>query len=141
MELRRQPLVVELAPEPSIAAGRARHGLGDTLAVETVRLTTPPAGAVSLDHGGRQIVLVLRDAHRHEWERRVAEQVLAAAPDAVVVETGIPLWFPSGGAGYVATYGAGRVNLEAAAELLAPSRQPPSVDRTVQTDVRETRPS
>jgi beta-N-acetylhexosaminidase len=118
--LRRAPLVVELTPEPSIAAGPARHGLGDTLAVETLRLAAPPANA-ALDPGGRQVVLVLRDAHRHEWERDVAEQVLAAAPDAVVVETGIPLWRPSRAAGYVATNGAGLVNLEAAAEVLTPT--------------------
>jgi beta-N-acetylhexosaminidase len=114
--LSRLPLVVELRPEPSVAAGPARHGLGDVLGAETVCLTGPPPGA--LDPEGRQVVLVLRDAHRHEWERDAAEQILAAAPDAVVVETGIPLWRPSRAAGYVATYGAGRVNYEAAAAAL-----------------------
>jgi beta-N-acetylhexosaminidase len=111
-ELTCPPLVVELLPEPSIAAGPASHGLGDVLGVE------PVSQAEALDHGGRQLVLVLRDAHRHEWQREAAEQVLAAAPDAVVVETGIPLWRPSGGAGYVATNGAGRASFEAAAEAL-----------------------
>jgi beta-N-acetylhexosaminidase len=115
--LTRPPFVVELRPEPSVAAGPARHGLGEVLGAETVRLTGPPSAA--LDDGGRQIVLVLRDAHRHEWEREAAEEVLAGTPDAVVVETGMPLWRPSGAAGYVATNGAGRVNLEAAAERLA----------------------
>ena len=119
VELARPPLVVELRPEPSVAAGPARHGLGDVLGAETVCLTGPPPAP--LDHGGRQVVLVLRDAHRHEWERDAAEQILAAAPDAVVVETGIPLWRPSRAAGYIATNGAGRVNFEAAAEVLAPA--------------------
>jgi beta-N-acetylhexosaminidase len=114
VELTRLPLVVELRPEPSIAAGPARHSLGDVLGAETLSLDE------ALAHGERQIVLVLRDAHRHEWERDAAEQLLAAAPDAVVVETGIPLWRPVRAAGYVATNGAGRVNLEAAAEVLAP---------------------
>jgi beta-N-acetylhexosaminidase len=112
VELTRPLFVVELRPEPSIAAGPARHSLGDVLGAETVSLTE------ALAHGERQIVLVLRDAHRHEWERDAAEQVLAAAPDAVVVETGLPLWRPPRAAGYVATNGAGRVNLEAAAEVL-----------------------
>jgi beta-N-acetylhexosaminidase len=112
VELVRPPLVVEFRPEPSVAAGPARHSLGDVLGAETVSPTE------ALAHGERQIVLVVRDAHRHEWQRDAAQQVLAAAPDAVVVETGIPLWRPSGGAGYVATNGAGRVNLEAAAEVL-----------------------
>jgi beta-N-acetylhexosaminidase len=120
VELARPPLVVELVPEPSVAAGPASHGLGDVLGAETVRLTVPPSEAASLDHCDRQLVLVLRDAHRHDWEREAAEAVLAVAPAAVVVETGIPLWRPNGCAGYVATYGGGRVNFEAAAEKLAP---------------------
>jgi beta-N-acetylhexosaminidase len=115
VELTRPPVVVELRPEPSIAAGPARHSLGEVLGAETL------SPAEALAHRERQIVLVLRDAHRHEWEREAAEQLLAAAPDAVVVETGIPLWRPSGAAGYVATNGAGRVNFEAAAEALAPA--------------------
>jgi beta-N-acetylhexosaminidase len=110
--LTRPPLVVELRPEPSVAAGPARHGLGDVLGAKTVSL------AEALADGERQIIVVLRDAHRHEWERDAAEQILAAASDAVVVETGIPLWRPSRAAGYVATNGAGRVNFEAAAEAL-----------------------
>ena len=112
--LTRPPVVVELTPEPSIAAGPAEHGLGDVLGAETVRLDGGPHGVPA----DRQLVLVLRDAHRHEWERETAEQLLAAAPDAVVVETGLPLWRPSGRAGWIATHGQGRANLEAAAELL-----------------------
>ena len=110
VELSRPPVVVELTPEPSIAAGPAEHGLGEVLGAETVRADGIPAD--------RQLVLVLRDAHRHEWERAAAEQLLAAAPDAVVVETGLPFWRPDGGAGWIATHGQGRANLEAAAELL-----------------------
>jgi beta-N-acetylhexosaminidase len=124
--LTRPALVVELRPEPSIAAGNAGRGLGDSLrsrlpASEAMRLSEQPADAASLlrGHAGRQLVVVLRDAHRHEWQRGTAESLLAAAPDAVVVETGLPYWRPSA-SGYVATHGAGRVNLEAAASLLVP---------------------
>jgi beta-N-acetylhexosaminidase len=113
--LTRPPLVVELRPEPSVAAGPASHGLGDVLGAETV------SPAEALAHAEQQVVLVLRDAHRHEWEREAAEQVVAAVPDAVVVETGIPLWRPPRAAGYVATNGAGRVNFEAVAEVLTPA--------------------
>ena len=63
-------------------------------------------------------MIVLRDAHRHEWARRKAEELLEAAPDAIVLETGIPLWRPRKAVGYIATHGSGRVNLEAAAEVL-----------------------
>ena len=118
--LRRPPLVVELVPEASIAAGRANHGLGDALGVtDVVRLHCEPLDARSLvtDHFGRQLVVVLRDAHRHTWQRVAAETFLEAAPDAVLVETGVPEWRPDD-ANYIATQGAGRVNLAAAAERL-----------------------
>jgi beta-N-acetylhexosaminidase len=113
--LARPPLVVELAPTPSMAAGPSQHGLGQVLGAEVVRVTEPP---VDLDRGDRQVVLVLRDAHRYGWEQEVAEDLLERAPDTVVVETGIPLWRPAAATGYLATHGAGRVNLEAAAERL-----------------------
>ena len=118
--LSRAPLVVELLPEASIAAGRANHGLGDALqAVDVVRLHGEPLDARSVveDNFGRQIVVVMRDAHRHTWQRVAAETFLEAAPDTVLVEVGVPEWHPEG-AKYVATHGAGRVNLAAAAERL-----------------------
>jgi beta-N-acetylhexosaminidase len=72
----------------------------------------------SLDGNGRRLVVVMRDAHRHEWQRRAVESLLRDRPDAVVVETGLPFWRPESAAGYVVTNGAGRVNLEAAVERL-----------------------
>ena len=124
--LSRTPLVVELHPAPSIAAGQAGEGLGESLrarlpATEVIRLHGTAADAASLLDGraGRQLVITLRDAHRHAWQRAVAEALLARAGDGVVVETGLPCWRPEAPAGYVATYGAGRVNLDAAAALLA----------------------
>jgi beta-N-acetylhexosaminidase len=105
------PLVVELWPEASIAAGEARHGLGELLGAETVRLregdALPPLGDST-----RTLVLVLRDAHRHAWQRELVRS------SAVVVETGMPAWRPDGVRAYLATYGAGRANLAAAAEAL-----------------------
>jgi beta-glucosidase-like glycosyl hydrolase len=118
--LRRPPLLVEFVPEASIAAGRANHGLGDALeATDVVRLHAAPLDARTLvgNHFGRQLVVVMRDAHRHTWQQVAAQTILEAAPDAVFVEVGVPLWRPDG-AGYVATHGAGRVNLAAAAESL-----------------------
>jgi beta-N-acetylhexosaminidase len=131
--LARPPLVVELVPEPTIAAGEARHSLGDVLRsldgkIETVRVEEPLADAAGLldPDRGRQLLLVLRDAHRHEWERQAAEALLAATPDAVVVDVGVPVWHPTGAAGYLATHGAGRANLLAAAERLL-ARTPDAV--------------
>jgi beta-N-acetylhexosaminidase len=114
-----RPLVVELSPVPTVAAGPAEHGLGELLRARLpateVRTLTGANGAV--DVGGRRLVLVLRDAHRHAWQREVAGRLLADADGAVVVETGIPEWRPATD-GYLATHGAGRVNLEAAVERL-----------------------
>jgi beta-N-acetylhexosaminidase len=124
--LTRLPLVLELWPTPSIAAGKANIGLGETLAARLpATLVVPVADGDGADVVGaaarpdRQLVIVVRDAHRHDWEREAAEALIATAPDAVVVELGLPVWRPPDAAGYVATFGAGRVNLEAAAELLA----------------------
>jgi beta-N-acetylhexosaminidase len=90
--------VVELAAEANIAAGRHAHSLTDVLP------STP----------GGQLVLVVRDAHRHPSMRDAVE----AHPAAIVVETGIPHWRPAAARGYVATYGGSRASLEAAADLL-----------------------
>jgi beta-N-acetylhexosaminidase len=121
VELSSAPLVVELWPAPSLAAGKAGHGLGDAL-----RSRVPETEVLRLDRSAveppaddRPLVLVVRDAHRHGWQQDLAEAVLAARPDTVVVETGLPEWRPAAAAGYVATLGGGRVNLEAAAERLA----------------------
>lgn len=103
-------LVVELRPEPSIAAGHALHGLGELLGAETVRLREREP--LPLVEAGRPLVLVLRDAHRHPWQRELV------GPNTVAVETGVPEWHPPSARGYVATYGPGRVSLEAAANVL-----------------------
>jgi beta-N-acetylhexosaminidase len=47
----------------------------------------------------------------------VVAVVPAARPDATVVEMGLPIWRPAAGA-YLATYGAGYANCQAAAEIL-----------------------
>ena len=67
---------------------------------------------------GRQLVILARDAHRHAWERKVVEELLVQVSDAVVVELGLAYWKPPAARAYVVTNGAGRVNVEAAAERL-----------------------
>jgi beta-N-acetylhexosaminidase len=116
------PLVVELEPEPSMAAGR----LAET-PVDWLSAVVPDAARLHFDEGtidtalpldGRELVIIARDLHRHEWERHAVEALLERVPDALVVEVGLPHWRPPAAARYVATYGAARVNLEAAAERL-----------------------
>jgi beta-N-acetylhexosaminidase len=104
-------VVVELRPEPSIAAGPSEHGLGELLGAETVRLHE--GDRLPLIDTARPLVLVLRDAHRHPWQQELVQ------PCAVVVETGVPVWRPEGARAYVVTHGPARANLEAAATVLA----------------------
>ncbi|HXF98362.1 MAG TPA: glycoside hydrolase family 3 N-terminal domain-containing protein [Gaiellaceae bacterium] len=72
---------------------------------------------------GRQLVLVLRDAHRSAWQRAEADDLLAANPDAIVVELGLPEWSPSAPVACVAAFGGGRASVRAVGELLARSRR------------------
>ncbi|HET7046412.1 MAG TPA: glycoside hydrolase family 3 N-terminal domain-containing protein, partial [Gaiellaceae bacterium] len=114
------PLVVELAPQPTIAAGPAGFSFAEAArrawpGAETVRLG---AGDPEPELDGRPLVLVLRDAGRHEWQQRLAAKLLAAGAGAIVVETGLPGTRPAGAAGYVTTFGASRASLLAAVEAL-----------------------
>ena len=66
---------------------------------------------------GRPLVLVVRDLHRHDWMLDAVRLLLAARPDAVVVELGVPVAVL--GAVHIATYGATRAAGRAVAEILA----------------------
>jgi beta-N-acetylhexosaminidase len=110
----RDALVVECRPEATIAAGERRHGLAELLPwADVLRVRE---GEHVPDATGRQLVLVVRDAHRHAWQRALLR------PGGIVVETGYPAWQPDGAGAYVATYGAARANLEALAESLQGGR-------------------
>jgi beta-N-acetylhexosaminidase len=115
-------VIVELRPQPSIAVGLQPYGLGDA-----VRSRLPSVDVVRFDGGAPerlrdavaghdQVVLVVQDAHRHAWQRAAVEALSGSR--RTVVETGIPVWRPEAAGAYIATYGSGRVNLEAAAEVL-----------------------
>jgi beta-N-acetylhexosaminidase len=116
------PLVVELVPEFGIAAGRLSQQPGEWFrtVVPDAEVRSFDAASIDLDFplDGRQLVVIARDAHRHAWEREAIAKLAARADDAIVVEIGAPHWRPDGAATYVATYGAARVNVEAAAEAL-----------------------
>jgi len=68
--------------------------------------------------GSRPLVAVVRDEHRHPWMADVLDILLAARPDTIVVEMGIPQ-SPPRGALHIATHGAARVCGLAAAEAIA----------------------
>ncbi|MDT0341667.1 glycoside hydrolase family 3 protein [Streptomyces litchfieldiae] len=71
--------------------------------------------------GDRTVVAVVRDAHRHPWMASALDALLAARPDTVVVEMGVP-HAPPAGALHIATHGAARVCGRAAAEIVAGRR-------------------
>jgi beta-N-acetylhexosaminidase len=121
-----RPVVVEVVPPPNIAVGPVPWGLEAWVPADSVvRLSTglaardlaSRADAALARAAGRSLIVVVRDAHRHPTARDLATRLLAARPDAVVVEMGLPVWRPPGGA-YVATYGAARTSGLAAAEVL-----------------------
>jgi beta-N-acetylhexosaminidase len=119
--LAREPLVVELVTAPSIAAG-AGVGAGEKLSrllagSELVRIAEQSGERPAV--AGRQLVIVAQDAHRHEWQRERVSELVRDASDAIVVEVGLPEWRPNGRAAFVATFGAARVNVEAAAAAIS----------------------
>jgi beta-N-acetylhexosaminidase len=76
------------------------------------------AAAILAAAAGRSLVAVVRDAHRDEQTRLLVSALLAARPDLILVEMGLPFWRPPEGTSYLATYGASRASAHAAAELL-----------------------
>jgi beta-N-acetylhexosaminidase len=62
--------------------------------------------------------VAVRDAHRDQRTLALIHALLAARPDLVLVEMGLPFWHPPEGTSYLATYGASRASAHAAAELL-----------------------
>ncbi|HUA28405.1 MAG TPA: glycoside hydrolase family 3 N-terminal domain-containing protein [Streptosporangiaceae bacterium] len=141
-----RPALVEVVPPANIAVGMVPWGLepwvpsdsiirigvagapGDHAGDPASDRASDPAGDRASEHvadadralaaaTGRPLVVVVRDAHRYPAAREVVTRLLAARPDAVVVEMGLPVWRPSSGA-YVATYGAAGASGQAAAEVL-----------------------
>jgi beta-N-acetylhexosaminidase len=120
------PVIVEVEPRENIAAGSFGWGLGPWAPAGSVRrVNVLGNGEVPRDAteilaaaAGRSLVAVVRDAHRDQNTRSLVTDLLAARPDLVVVEMGLPLWRPPEGTSYLATYGASRASAHAAAELL-----------------------
>ncbi|MEJ3653546.1 glycoside hydrolase family 3 N-terminal domain-containing protein [Actinomycetes bacterium KLBMP 9759] len=114
------PFVVEVDTPPNIAAGAVPWGVAPWLpTAEVLRVRAAEADPADLlaRAAGRSLVVVLKDAHRYADSRELVSALVAARPDATVIEMGIPAWRPDGVA-HIATYGAARVNARAAAELL-----------------------
>ncbi len=118
------PLVFEVAPLGNIAVGIVPWGLAPWLPAGSV--IQVPAGGARAERevaralaraAGRSVIAVVRDAHRDPGAQEVITRLLAARPDAIVVEMGLPVWRPPARA-YLTTYGASRTSGQAAAERL-----------------------
>ena len=111
-------LVVEVEPEENMAAGRFPWGFepwAATLRIDPAAGDGAAAGVVLAAAAGRPLVLAVRDART---ALALVGEVLAARPDAVIVEMGVPVWTPPPGTAYLASYGASRVCARAVAEAL-----------------------
>ncbi|WP_030709880.1 glycoside hydrolase family 3 protein [Streptomyces sp. NRRL F-2580] len=119
------PYVATLTPVANIAVGdETPWGVAEELAALVPATASgrypegAPAEAILAAAGDRTVVVVVRDAHRHPWMERAVEALVAARPDTVVVEMGLPMAAPRGSV-YIATHGASRVCGRAAAEVIA----------------------
>ncbi|MFE3716704.1 glycoside hydrolase family 3 protein [Streptomyces cyaneofuscatus] len=108
-----------------IAAGLTRLLPGTESGRYTSESTDPAAEAVAAA-GERRIVAVVRDEHRHAWMGAALDALLAARPDTIVVEMGVPESTPRG-ALHIATHGASRVCGQAAAEAVTDTSSPSGV--------------
>jgi beta-N-acetylhexosaminidase len=119
------PYVAAFTPMANIAVGdETPWGVAAELlrllpGTETGRFTGEDAGRAALAAAGtRRVVAVVRDEHRHPWMATALDAVLAARPDTIVVEMGVPQ-AAARGALHIATHGAARVCGRAAAEIIA----------------------
>ncbi|MFD8910556.1 glycoside hydrolase family 3 protein [Streptomyces sp. NPDC059575] len=119
------PYVAAFTPVANIAVGdQTPWGVAADLArllpgTRTGGFAGEKAGEEALAEAGEsRIVAVVRDEHRHPWMSAALDTLLAARPDTVVVEMGVPQ-APARGALHVATHGAARVCGQAAAEVIA----------------------
>ncbi|NJQ05184.1 glycoside hydrolase family 3 protein [Streptomyces lonarensis] len=137
-QLRGAPHVASLVPGTNIAVGaETPWGLaaelrervpGTTESVHPAPEADADPAAVAAAHvpaildaaGDRTVVAVVRGVHRYRWMSDTLDALVAARPDTVVVEMGVP-FAPPTGALHLTTHGAARVCGRAAAEVIAGS--------------------
>lgn len=124
--------VVEFSAKANIAVGEnSAASLGCLLARELPGITEVRLGRADVcDNGqwthevltvaaGRPLVIVVRDAHRHEWMAEAVVALASARTDCVVVDMGLP--GPPRGAVYLSTGGGSLASRQAVVEVLASS--------------------
>jgi beta-N-acetylhexosaminidase len=121
----RHAVVLTCRPPTGIAVGDVPWGVAEPLrsldpTVVSHDVDGPAdVGRIVRESGERPLVVVVRDAHRHPWQRAVLDAVRLARPDAITVEMGWPGGTAVAGRGtHIRTYGAARVSAEALARVL-----------------------
>jgi beta-N-acetylhexosaminidase len=117
----RSAQVVTFDPPAGIAAGRVPWGVAAPMARldPTTTATTVRAGDALPDVAANgPVVVVVRDAHRHAWQREALDRLHRVCPDLVVVDMGWPGPDPLPAATVITTFGASRASGQAAADLL-----------------------
>jgi beta-N-acetylhexosaminidase len=119
------PVVVQFRASSNIAVGSVPWGVTDQLAELGAAPTTfefdqppVPSDEVLRTAAGRSLVIVVRNLHRHPWQLEAVERLVAARPDAVLVEMGLPALRPEGVHAWVRTHGASRASGLAVAQAL-----------------------
>jgi beta-N-acetylhexosaminidase len=125
--LRQPPLVLDAGGRMSVQLEDHAASLLGVLSgmlpgTAGVRITGP-ADLTGLEQriaaaAGRPLVVVVRDAHRQQWQRDLLRTALGIRPDVLVVGTGTTHDRGLAGRAYLGTRGASRASLLAAASLL-----------------------
>ncbi|NUR28631.1 MAG: glycoside hydrolase family 3 protein [Catenulispora sp.] len=114
----RSETALPLTQSPHVIESDLPRSMADRLAEllpGTTRTTLADAADLPV---GRPLVIAVRGIQRAPQDLERVAALVKERPDAVVVELGVPHVDP-GGAAWVATYGASRVCVQAAAEILA----------------------
>jgi beta-N-acetylhexosaminidase len=135
----RGAFVVDLFPPPHPALNWGGEDFGSEVqALDPMSMSVSVTRAAEADEGlaadllraaaARPLVVAECDAVLHPWQARLRDALLARRPDAVRVFTGLPEPHV-GGHEALCTYGRGRTNLRAAAEVLTGFRAPAAAAR------------
>jgi beta-N-acetylhexosaminidase len=141
--------VVELDRPANLAAGAVPWGLGVALRHVDPRATTTrvaegddaAVGAALAAATGRPVVVVVRDPQRRPAQAATLARLLAARPDAVVVDMGWPV-DPAArppAAAWITTHGASRASGDAVARLLGRAASAPDDSPATATPGRTAR--
>lgn len=109
---------IAVGSETPVGVVTAARGRWPEVRVHRAATSTDATAATSAEPG-RPLWVLVRDPHRHHWMDETVRAVVAARPDAVVVDTGWPGWEPPAGTTHVVTHGASWAAGEAVVSRLA----------------------